>query len=80
MSTAGTWTASMARFLTGRRGEEMLWASIDPQAHHLQGRVCARRCGAFCAPHKSEDEARQALIAAKAPNIEAEPERKRRRG
>jgi hypothetical protein len=67
-----------ARFLTGQGSDGLLWASFDELAHHLQGRVCERRFAAYCAPYKSEDEARQALIAAGAKNIEAETGRKRR--
>jgi hypothetical protein len=55
----------MADFLTGihtRHGK--LWAAIDPEAHHLNGRVCERRFAAFCAPFRTEAEASEALLAA----------------
>lgn len=42
----------------------MLWAAIDPNAHHLQGRVAERRFSAFLAPFKSRAEAEAALLAA----------------
>lgn len=49
----------MAEFLRARGPE---WASIDGQAHHLQGRICETRFGAYCAPYDSAAAARTALI------------------
>lgn len=57
---------------------EQRWAGIDVNAHHLEGRVSDRRFAAYWAPYRSEEEARQALIAVGATNIEAEAGRKRR--
>lgn len=68
-----------ARFLVGRHPQRgTLWASIDTENHHLEGHVTERRFGAYLAPYRSEDDARAALIAAGAVNIEAEDRRKRR--
>lgn len=41
-----------------------LWAAVDPETHHLTGRVCERRFAAFCAPFPSEAEAAKALLEA----------------
>lgn len=68
-------------FLIGhhpRRG--LLWASIDTTSHHLEGQVAERRFAAYLAPYRSEEDARAALIAAGAGNIEAEQRRGKRRG
>jgi hypothetical protein len=55
----------MPSFLTGTHPKHgKLWAAIDPDAHHLTGRVCERRFGAFCAPFRSEAEGAEALIEA----------------
>jgi len=71
------------RFLIGELpdGSER-WVSIDELARHLEGRVCERRFPAYCAPFTSEAEARFALKAAGALNIEAEerPRGRARRG
>lgn len=52
----------MARFLTAN--EKSLWAAIDPDSHHLVGRVCERRFSAYHAPFISEEEAAAALLEA----------------
>jgi hypothetical protein len=50
------------RFLTANgRG---LWAGVDPDTHHLEGRVSERRFGAYLAPFKTEEEAAAALLEA----------------
>ena len=51
-------------FLVGRLGNDLRWAGIDEAARHLQGRVCERRFGAYCAPFRNDSEARQALLEA----------------
>lgn len=74
----------LSRFLTGKASNttHLLWASIDEQAHHLQGRVCERRFAAYCAPYLTEADARAALIEAGADpsTIAPEPERRGKRG
>jgi hypothetical protein len=50
------------RFLTAN--DHGLWAGIDPDTHHLEGRVCERRFGAYLAPFKTEEEAAVALLEA----------------
>ena len=52
----------MAEFLRAQGPNGDLWASIDGQAHHLEGRVCQTRFGSYCAPYESTDAARAALI------------------
>ncbi|MEO8455256.1 MAG: hypothetical protein ABI454_08850 [Sphingomicrobium sp.] len=55
----------MSCFLTGEHPEHgKLWAAVDPDAHHLSGRVCQRRFAAYLAPFRSEEEALQVLLAA----------------
>jgi hypothetical protein len=50
------------RFLTAN--DHGLWAGIDPDTNHLEGRVCERRFGAYLAPFKTEEEAAVALLEA----------------
>lgn len=70
----------MASFLVARKGDAPLWASIDPTARYLQGRVCERRFAAYCAPFTDETEARAALVEAGAdPDSIAEELRRDRR-
>jgi hypothetical protein len=52
----------MARFVTAN--DKTLWAAIDPDSHHLNGRVCERKFAAYLAPFRTEDEAIAALLAA----------------
>lgn len=55
----------MSKFVTAehpKRGR--LWAAVDPDAHHLDGRVCDRRFSAFLAPFRTEEEAAAALLKA----------------
>jgi hypothetical protein len=52
----------MARFVTAN--ERTLWAGIDPDAHHLAGRVCERKFTAFLAPFRTEEDALAALLEA----------------
>lgn len=53
------------KFLTAPHPElGTLWAAIDANTHHLEGRVAQRRFSAFLAPFKSRPEAEAALIAA----------------
>jgi hypothetical protein len=48
------------RFMTANDRE--LWAGVDPDTHHLEGRACETRFGAFLAPFKTEEEAAAALL------------------
>lgn len=52
------------RFMIGKskNTSHSLWAGIDEDAHHIDGRVCERRFPAYCAPFTSEAQAREALI------------------
>ena len=50
------------RFVTGNG--KSLWAGIDEAAHHLSGRVCERRFGAYLAPFRTEEDAIAALLEA----------------
>lgn len=52
----------MTRFVTANG--KALWAAIDPDSHHLTGRVCDRKFPAFCAPFPSEQAAVAALLEA----------------
>lgn len=67
------------RFLIGRgKDGSELWASIDPDAHHLEAAIAERRFGAYLRPFRDEQSARDALIAAGAALIEPEAGPKRR--
>ena len=69
------------RFLIGRHPERgLLWASIDENARFSGSDIGETRFGGYLKPFPSEDAARGALEAAGALQIEAEPDRKRRRG
>ncbi len=50
------------RFVTANG--KSLWAGIDETAHHLAGRVCERRFGAYLAPYRTEQDAIEALLEA----------------
>lgn len=52
----------MTRFVTANC--KALWAGIDPDSHHLEGRVCERKFAAYCAPFKTEKDAIAALLEA----------------
>ena len=52
----------MTRFVTANG--KTLWVGIDETAHHLDGRVCERKFGAYLAPFRTEDEAIGALLEA----------------
>jgi hypothetical protein len=52
----------MSRFLTAN--DRTLWAAIDPDSHHLEGKVRERRFAAYLEPFKSEEEAAAALLEA----------------
>lgn len=58
-----------------RRGT--LWAAVDKNARFPKAEIAERRFGAYLAPFTSEDDARDALIAAGGVHVEAE-DRKRR--
>lgn len=68
----------MSRFVTASHPKHgRLWAAVDPQAHHLTGRVCERRFAAFLAPFRNEEEAAAALLQAGGV-LDVEQPRKRR--
>jgi hypothetical protein len=70
----------MASFLTGIGADgQTRWAGIDELAHHLEGRVCDTRFGAYCAPFRSEGDAKAALEFAGCNSIAAEAPRRGRR-
>jgi hypothetical protein len=50
----------VTRFVTAN--DRTLWAAIDPDSHHLDGRVCERRFGAYLAPFRTEEDAAEALL------------------
>lgn len=53
-----------SRFVTATHPDlGMLWAAVDPETHHTEGRVAERRFAAFLSPFKSRSEAEAALIA-----------------
>lgn len=55
----------MSRFLTAEHPEHgLLWAAVDPDAPHPNGRVAERRFVAFMAPFASDEDAAEALVAA----------------
>jgi hypothetical protein len=67
------------RFLIGRHPERgLMWAAIDCNVNYLEPRITETRFAAYLAPFRSEDDARDALIAAGAEHIEAEVRKKRR--
>lgn len=52
-----------SRFLTATHPKHgKLWAAIDPDVHHLTGRICERRFSAYTAPFRTENEAAAALL------------------
>lgn len=55
----------MALVLRGEHPERgPLYAGVDPGAHHVKGRVAPLRFAAFLAPFRSDQDAREALLAA----------------
>jgi hypothetical protein len=63
----------LTKFKTSKRGAYInakhpergtLWAAVDPNCHHLDGKVEELRFSAFLCPFRSDDEVRTALVAA----------------
>lgn len=69
------------QFLIGKHPQHgLIWASIDPVAHHLQPRVGERRFAAYLAPFPNQEAAKRALMAAGATQVMLEERKQRRRG
>jgi len=55
----------MARIIRAEHPERgTFFAAIDPEAHHVEGRIAQTRLGAFVAPFRDEQAACEALLAA----------------
>jgi hypothetical protein len=66
------------KFLIGKHpAKGVLWAAVDGDVNFLEPRVAGSRFGGYLAPFRTEQSAREALLAAGAVNIEIE-QRKRR--
>jgi hypothetical protein len=58
-------TNKRGAYITAKHPEcGTLWAAVDPNCHHLEGKVEELRFSAFLCPFRSDDDARAALTAA----------------